>query len=143
MIESIKNFLTPPIFDDQEKTRKARLINYFLILLIGLMVIYEMIFIIWNIINGDQFFASQSETNTLIVIGIALPIGIGLKIILKRGFVQIVSILLLIITFIVGVIGSIFYGGFRGTSITLLFLLISLASFLFTRKAAIFIIIVC
>lgn len=140
MIESFKNFLAPPLFDDRGKTQKARLINYFLILLIGLIVIYELIYLIWNIITGDKLFANQSGTNAIIVIGTALLIGIGLKILLKRGFVQTASIVLLIIIFIIGVAGSLSYGGIRGTSLTLMFLPISLASFLLNRKASVFII---
>ena len=88
MFASIRRFLAPPVFpDDEEKNRAASLLNTILLSLTFLIIL--LIFGIWL---GGQF-----RLATYILIGIFLLVVLGLQIPMRRGYVRLASSILVIL----------------------------------------------
>lgn len=88
----LQNLLSPPIFDDQEKTRSARILNSFAWSAIGILVILILLrLIIWK--------TSSGSTSLRILFAIILILG-AVQFMIRRGYVRSASIFLIIATWI-------------------------------------------
>ncbi len=128
MIERLKQWLAPPIFEDEEKTRVARLVNIILLAILAIMVLT--VFLVAGL-------ASSEFGITLAAAAVVAFIITGLRFLARRGNVQIVSTILTT-TFLILVTLSIFgYRGVRDLTITGYFIVIALAALLLGGRAVI------
>lgn len=87
MINKLRQFFAPPIFEDQEKTRIAAILNTVLYSCITMLVVLNMILVMQSLISGQEF-------PDLIVSGTAIGSFIVLIVLMRLGFVNQVSLLL-------------------------------------------------
>lgn len=86
MFNRLKSFLTPPVYADEQKTRTARRLNNFLIVLITLLTIQ------WLArLNIDPIVSE----NMIIIAGLVV-LSVALLFMLRRGHVQLASYILVI-----------------------------------------------
>lgn len=121
MITRFKKLFAAPIFEDEEKTSAARLVNVTLFTILALMVALPLIIA----------FAMPSEAGiTLAASAVMVVIVLGLLFLVRRGYVRIVSVLLTSM-FLIMITWSIYsYRGVRDITITGYFLVLVLASLL-------------
>jgi GAF domain-containing protein len=87
MFEQVRNFFVPPVFpEDEDKTRKARYAHVIASGLLAITILYE------GVVRSTVGFTGPA-TFELILIGFALACIAGLWV-LKRGYVQLISFLL-------------------------------------------------
>ncbi len=86
MFNRLKSFLAPPVFEDDKKTRTARHLNNFLLVLITLLTLQ------WLVRLGTDPIVSE---NMIIIAGLAI-LSVALLFMLRRGHVQLSSYLLVI-----------------------------------------------
>ncbi|NJN43397.1 MAG: hypothetical protein HC806_00735 [Anaerolineae bacterium] len=86
MLARITPFLKPPIFEDEEKTRIARMLHVILWTMIGILVTINALSIILSL------FFDQEPPNLLVSL-IATGIFLGLNLFVRLGFVRSVSFL--------------------------------------------------
>jgi hypothetical protein len=91
MINKLREFFAPPIFEDQEKTRVAALLNTVLYSLIALMVVLYLSLVTIGLI-------SKQVLPDPFVFVLAIIIFIGLIGVMRLGFVTQVSLALSFIT---------------------------------------------
>ncbi|MGE5463335.1 MAG: GAF domain-containing protein, partial [Syntrophothermus sp.] len=87
MINRLKLFLAPPVFEDQDKTRVAALLNTILYSLIGLLIVVNLILIPASLLMGLTL-------PDLFVSIVAILIFAGLIALMRLGFVTQVSLVL-------------------------------------------------
>jgi putative methionine-R-sulfoxide reductase with GAF domain len=87
MIDKLRLLFTPPVFEDQEKTRIAALLNTILYSLIAMLVLLNLIFTMQSVISQQ---ALPDPTVSLV----ASSIFIVLIILMRLGFVNQVSLVL-------------------------------------------------
>lgn len=87
MINRLKLFLAPPVFEDQDKTRVAALLNTILYSLIGLLIVVNLILIPASLLMGLTL-------PDLFVSIVAILIFAGLIALMRLGFVTQVSLIL-------------------------------------------------
>ncbi len=128
MLDWIRNFVAPPVFEDDEKTLSARLTNYVLLILLVVTVVSTLIIIpiepqeiIFNLLFG------------VVLVAVIL----GLRYMLYRGLVRwpawlISGVLWGGITFLL-----VFSGGVRNTVVTGYFLSVAVGAFLLGGSGAI------
>jgi hypothetical protein len=87
MINKLRRFFAPPIFEDQEKTRIAALLNTVLYSLISILVLLNLIFVAQSLILGQDF-------PDLIVSVLAVGSFVVLIVLMRLGFVNQVSLVL-------------------------------------------------
>ena len=93
MLKQVRKFFTPPVFpQDEDKTRKARYANAIALAFLGVIIFYEIPIRIF--LNYAGF-----SVIDLIVLGIATICGAGL-VLLRKGFVNFTSIVLVVIIWI-------------------------------------------
>jgi putative methionine-R-sulfoxide reductase with GAF domain len=105
MINRLKLFLAPPVFQDEEKTRVAALLNTILYSLIVLLVVVNLILIIASLITKEPY------ANPIVSI-MATLIFIGLIALMRMGLISQVSTML---SFVVS--GVITFSLLSGTSL--------------------------
>lgn len=131
MPDGIKRFFTAPVFEDEEKTRRARMTStmlhviFFSVLLAGLLL--------FTLSPVEML----SSSFTLGAMGLALVAALGLRQVLWRGHVRLVSALLIALFFIVVTFALYTFGGVSNVSATGYLLCIIIASLLLGARAAI------
>lgn len=125
MLLTIRQFLTPPVFDDEEQTRVARLLNSILWAVIVIGTLYT---IVAPIILGQYF--SAALTGTIVVISIIA------RQLMIRGFVRLASIILLIVFSVILTISIIISDGTLGASFFSLVLTTVIAGVLLGGRGA-------
>ncbi|MBL8080808.1 MAG: GAF domain-containing protein [Anaerolineales bacterium] len=87
MLNRLQRILAPPIFDDEERTRTARIINSFAWAAIGILALVILLRIfLWK---------ERGTFSLSILVGIILVL-IGVQLIVKRGYIQTASFFLVI-----------------------------------------------
>ena len=119
MLQTIRHTLAPPIFDDEEKTRIALLLNSILWAVIFIGLIYTLI----APIILDQFFSAML-TGTVVVAGVIA------RQLMFRGHVRAASIILLIVFDLILILSIIISNGTLGASYSSLVLTTVLAGVL-------------
>ena len=87
MTPGIGHLLAPPVFDDPEKTRKARLLNVILLvtLLLAILITLSTIFLAP---------ATPTVPGRMMISTVTAALALGMWIIMRRGHVQLASVLL-------------------------------------------------
>jgi anti-anti-sigma regulatory factor len=92
MLIRIRQLLAAPVFDDEEKTRTARVLNAVLLTLLVTAVL-TVILIVMSLLYGPPIEFSSAFT---LLAGVVLAVAIGgLLILARRGYVRLTSIVLL------------------------------------------------
>ncbi len=132
MLPRIKRFLAPPTFDDEEKTRVARLLHTVLLsFLVALVVSLPIVLALshWPPTGNEVF------TNISLLVMAALTLG--LVTLTRRGRVRAASLVFLSLLWAVMAFWMIFIGGLKGdVSVPLFPMIIVLAGLLLGGRAA-------
>jgi len=105
MLQNIRQFLTPPLFEDEEQTRVASLLNSILWAVIVIGTLYT---VTAPIMLGQYF--SAALTGTIVVISVIA------RQLMFRGFVRLASVLLLIVFSVILTISIVISDGTLGAS---------------------------
>ena len=93
MLEQVRNIFLPPVFpEDEDKTRKARYANAIILAFLGVVVLFE------TLIRVSDNYTDLSYID-LIMVGLAVLFIMGL-VLLRKGHVQVTSILLVILVWV-------------------------------------------
>jgi GAF domain-containing protein len=104
MHAQIRRFLAPPVFeDDEDKTRVAGLLNTILLAIVAIGVMYGIISLI----------AYPAPVRALVIIGVAVPLGLGALFLIRRGRVQLASVLLSSALWVIITLVALASGGVR------------------------------
>jgi PAS domain S-box-containing protein len=106
MIDQILQFLTPPIFEDKDKTRAAGLLHTILLIILAALAI---IFII------EPFFVTNPIPIWVIEIGLTVPV-VSSIILMRRGYVRLASILLALTIWVGVTIANFVLGGLNSAA---------------------------
>jgi len=123
MLTWIKQILTPPIFEDETLTRTAALLNAVLLICLAATVI---LFIGLALASGDIGIVGQVMIVTVL----------GLLFLLRRGYVQLVGVLITTAVLAIVTFNNFDSGGMRNLAVTGYFLVIIIASILLGGRAA-------
>lgn len=99
----VKKFLAPPVFEDEDKTRIAELLN---IILLTVLVIAVMYGLFSPIIHPNP-------APVLAIISVEVILLLGLRALMRRGQVQLVSLLILLVLWAIYTLAAIVSGGVR------------------------------
>ena len=122
MFKRIKHFLAPPVFaGDEEKTRNAYLLNVITI----------------SFLMAALLCIPLASTKRLPYVGLALVVTLLAWLVMRRGYVRMASIALLVGTFLILAISMFTGGGVRAPGYSGFFALILLAGLLLGWKAAV------
>ncbi|HBX69534.1 MAG TPA: hypothetical protein DEH25_09180 [Chloroflexi bacterium] len=126
MWNRLKTFFQPPVFEgDEEKTQSARLLHSFLLIIIGISVLYPVI----SYLAGNPL----GSNVMILVITIAMS-ATGLSLLLRSGSVIESGVILCLVIWAVFTFGAYSFGGLHDTSITGFMLVIVLASLVGGRR---------
>ncbi|RMG94858.1 MAG: hypothetical protein D6706_13100 [Chloroflexi bacterium] len=120
MLAKLQAFLAPPVFpDDEEKTRKARLLNVILLAVIGLVLFFSVL---------ASFTAPEVDRFVIeIVIG---AWAVFILFLLRRGYVHRAGFLFTLTLWLVVTYGTYEEGGFRGSIMSSYFGILVIAEML-------------
>jgi len=125
MITSIKRWLTPPIFEnDDEKTLRASLLNAGAII----SLLFSSLVIVGNLLGG------RTPTSTILINGLALAVAFWLRHLLHRGEIKTVGAGLLIFGFIIITGAIVSLGTIRTPTTTNYLLLVVMTGVLFNLR---------
>ncbi|MBC8497057.1 MAG: GAF domain-containing protein [Anaerolineales bacterium] len=131
MLTPIRQFFTPPAFEDEEKTRRARLLHkVLLILTIGVAITTGVLVLAYRV-PGQPF-----DWITAWVGAFIATVSAGMLVFMRRGNIKIISVVIILILLSATFYSSITYGGILDTSVTAYVLIIILASLLLGERAA-------
>lgn len=125
MLNTLQNLFAPPIFEDEEKTRVASLLNSILWAVIIIGSIYA---VIAPVLLGQYF--SAILTGSIVVFGIIA------RMLMTRGYVNAASVILLIVFNIILVISIVISDGLLGASYFSLVLTTVIAGILLHGRGA-------
>jgi len=127
MLSQIRSFLAAPVFEDEEKTRAARLLNTILlvlttltILLVGILTIPSSVYRIFNLLIASAMVA----------------VALGMKRLMRRGHVRAASLVLVCALLIMATATIYVFGGVRGNAASAYFLVIAIAALLLGGRTA-------
>ncbi len=120
MIQQIRKFLSAPTFaDDENKTRRAGLLNGILLIAIGMMVVIIV-----------ALLATEPNMTTLSINLVVLAVPLILEFVMRRGYVKESAILFVVIIWLLVSAIAYFGGGLSSSITTSYFLLLVLAGVL-------------
>src|SRR3972149_1807391 len=125
-LRSVKQFLAPPVFADEEKTRAARTLNAVLVLVFVVVGLYFIVIILFS-----------TDTFSIILAAIMTLLPVGLWILMRRGHVQRASILLSTALMIAVTLAVYSSGGIRAPITSAYLIGIAVAGLLVSTQAAI------
>ncbi|MBC8335574.1 MAG: GAF domain-containing protein [Anaerolineales bacterium] len=126
MLKGLVRWFSPPIFEDEEKTRLAGILNYLLLIVIFLLALLLL----------SRTIASTVNLNTLVTLGTLIIILISSWLMLKRGNVNSISVAVILFGWF-AVFNLARGEGIRDTGIIAYFIVILIASVLLGWKASI------
>jgi PAS domain S-box-containing protein len=127
MLTQIKLALAPPVFEDEDKTRVAGLLNIILLATIAANVAYNPVLAV----------ILPNPTPSLVIDSIFLLLQIGVLVLLRRGYVQVASISLLFLVWIYITFVLYSFGGVRSPLLNGYIVLVLIASLLLRGWGAI------
>jgi GAF domain-containing protein len=93
MLNQVRNFFAPPVFsEDEDKTRKAKYANAIMIAFLGVVILFE------TLIRVSENYTELSYID-LIMVGLMVLFISGL-VLLRKGYVQLTSVLLVVLVWI-------------------------------------------
>ncbi|MBN1992445.1 MAG: STAS domain-containing protein [Anaerolineae bacterium] len=121
-----KQIIAPPVFENEDQTRKAKLLNTMQLILLGVMV---------SVIPILLFLDPRDALTNLSLL--VPPIGtiIVLLYLLRRGHIEFSGMLLMIMLWLVITINSWIYGGIRNGAHNSYFIIVAIASLLWGARA--------
>ncbi len=126
MLTTLRKFLAPPVFEDEDKTRVARLLNTILLALIALLPV-----IFAGGLAGGNF-----TTAVYVIVAVTWVVNVGLWFLVRRGWLALVSSALLVIL-VSAVTAAVYFGGtIRIPGIAFYVLAILIAGLTLGRRAA-------
>jgi signal transduction histidine kinase len=125
MLIWIRQLLAPPVFEDEDKTRAAALLNTISLTALSLSMVFM---IVAPIVSPNPVF-SWVATGTL-----TLP-QLGALFLMRRGRVQLASTLLSLMLWLIVTLSAIFAGGVRSASFSIYTLVILIAGLLLGWRA--------
>ncbi|HEY86097.1 MAG TPA: response regulator [Chloroflexi bacterium] len=127
MLSKIKQFLTPPIFEDEDKTRLANLLNTLLLFATVLVALYSLILP----------FTTPNPAPVSLFLGIIILILIVTFFLMRQGKIKMTANISIAILWIFVAGMTFFLGGIFNPSFTSLILIIFGAGFLLGTRAAV------
>ncbi|RME98499.1 MAG: GAF domain-containing protein, partial [Chloroflexi bacterium] len=103
----MQNFFAPPIFEDEEKNRIARIQNAILLAGIGMLIVLTGI----RLLRPDGGFGSLATVNIVLLLLLA-----GIKLLLHRGYITTSSVVLVSVVWIVLTLQAFSADGIRDTA---------------------------
>ena len=104
----LKRLLTPPVFDDEEKTRAAQIVHFILVSMSAAIMIFT--------ITAFSQFLSDSNPNGLSVIGILIIFVVVAWYLFYSGHIRGSAAAFVGIIWLATTVGTYAYGGIQGTS---------------------------
>jgi putative methionine-R-sulfoxide reductase with GAF domain len=127
MLTAIKRLLAPPVYDDPEQTRKARLLNTLLLTFLAMTLLSLPLFALINRTN------SFNALTSLTILAVAM---LGLVFLMRRGQLQLAYNLLLVVIFLY-LAGNAYFLGVSPSNATGFLVVTVLAALLIGGRAAI------
>ncbi len=124
---AIKRIFTPPVFEDDEKNRIARLLNVILWAVIGLLtglVLYKLI------VQGESLTSRSGIANITLIL-----LMVGLGVVIRSGYVKTASIILIVVSWLNLTYQAWFSGGLRDAAFIAYIVVILLANLLLGWQA--------
>jgi two-component system, sensor histidine kinase and response regulator len=104
MVKRIKRLLAPPVFDDDEKTRVAALLNVMLVSSV----------IVGTVRSGLTFFALQTQDPVPAAVPeLATVLCVGILVLLRYGYVRLAGLALPLLGFAMATLAMVYFGGIR------------------------------
>lgn len=129
MLNRLQRILAPPIFDDEERTRTARIINSFAWAAIGILALVILLRIfLWK---------ERGTFSLSILVGIILVL-IGVQLIVKRGYIQTASFFLVTAIWIAMTYQAWEFDGLRDVTINAYIVVLLLSSLLLGWRVSLF-----
>lgn len=126
MLTAIRTFLAPPVFEDGEKTRVAKLLNLILLSAVGLTLI---LFVMLVIIKRDPAYNA-------VMFGITVLMQLGILILMRRGHVRLASVLFTTMAWILLIIVTYFSNGILSNNHISMMTIILVAGLLLGKRGA-------
>jgi signal transduction histidine kinase/putative methionine-R-sulfoxide reductase with GAF domain len=127
MFTRIRHFLAAPVFEDEDKTRVAGLLNTILLAVLPLSVVYGI----------GSLFIYPDPVPVLASIGAVILLGLGALSLMRSGRVQLASVSLSFALWGIVTFGVFFFGGVRGPSFSGYFVVILIVGLLLGGRAGI------
>jgi len=127
MFTRIRHFLAAPVFEDEDKTRVAGLLNVISLAVLPLSVVYGI----------ASLFIYPDPVPVLASIGAVILLGLGALSLMRSGRVQLASVSLSFALWGIVTFGVFFFGGVRGPSFSGYFVVILIAGLLLGGRAGI------
>lgn len=127
MMTHIKQFLTPPVFEDDYKTRQSKLLHTIIKLTLLILIIPALIAIA----------TSQYHILSLIPLVSTLILFIIILVLLRRGYVHFASKLYVSINWLIIMTTAIFFGGVNGSAFPFFIIPVIMAGLLLSWQVAV------
>ena len=126
MLTWFKQLIAPPVFEDEDQTRKAKLLNAMQLILLGVMVAITPVLLILG--------PDDALTNLSILVP-AIGSLIVLLYLLRHGHVELSGMVLVAMLWFIVTLNSWIYGGIRNSTNSSYFILVAIASLLWGGRA--------
>jgi len=127
MVSRIRWLFTPPVFDDEEKTRVARLLHFTMMTILVAVLVFIPILAILN---------PASAGSSLLFGAVIAATVLGLRFVIGRGRLTSVTVLFLVVMLIAFTANNLVFSGIRSSSAGAYFLVIVLAGLLLGGRGA-------
>jgi PAS domain S-box-containing protein len=127
MFTQIRHFLAAPVFEDEDKTRVAGLLNTILLAVLALSVMYGI----------ASLFVYPDPVPVLAFIGIVVLLGLGALSLMRSGRVRFACVSLSFVLWGIVTLGVFDFGGVRGPSFSGYFVVILIAGLLLGGRVGI------
>jgi PAS domain S-box-containing protein len=125
MLDRIRKGLRPPVFEDEDKTRAARLLNTILLTTLALSMVFGVVIVT----------VSSRAVVSLVVTGILVLLQVGTLFLARRGHVQLASTWLVSVLWAIVTLGALTAGGVRSASFSTFTVIIVIAGLLSGGRA--------
>ena len=122
MLTWFKQIIAPPVFEDEDQTRKAKLLNAMQLILLGVMVVITPVLLILG--------PDDALTNLSILVP-AIGSLLVLLYLLRHGHVELSGIVLVAMLWFIVTLNSWIYGGIRNSTNNSYFILVGLIKSIF------------
>jgi len=126
MLTWFKQIIAPPVFEDEDQTRKAKLLNAMQLILLGIMVTITPVLLILE--------PDDALTNLSILVPLIVSLFM-LFYMLRRGYVEVSGIILVAMLWLIFTLNSWIYGGIRNSTHNSYFAIVAIASLLWGGRA--------
>ncbi|MFL7791866.1 MAG: methyl-accepting chemotaxis protein [Anaerolineae bacterium] len=132
MWKRIRKLTAPPFFEDEDKTRKARMLNAILWAMLVILLILSP-FLLAPVKDQET---QAAFTSNVLTLAVALPVFIGLIVLMRYGYVQLASAVLATFFLVVLTTSLFMFGGIRNPTSAGYLLVILMAGLLMGGRGA-------